>query len=260
MGYLVTDIGGCQMLNKNDFAILKKFGFDDQPVGVKYFVKQPDPIKRLNQDMTFCEMLRFSQKGNSFYADSRNHTCDAGLYVLGQKDLSEQFLNGEYGSGLGLYDSPRSASRLYQHVSKIGHGLVNYVAFSPIDEIAFDPDVLVILAKTSQAEIIFRAISYKTGEMWSSKYTSAIGCSWILAYPYLTGTMNYITTGLGFGMKRRKIFPERLHLISIPYDMISGLIQTLQEMPWIPEPYKPDGLDYVKKLRVRLGLDPPAAT
>jgi uncharacterized protein (DUF169 family) len=246
------------MVNKNDFAILKKFEFDDPPVGVKYFAKQPVTLEKLNQNMTFCEMLRYAQKGNSFYADSNNHTCDAGLYVLGQKNLSEQFLNGEYGSGLGVYDSPRSASRLYTHVPKIGQGIANYVAFSPIDGISFDPDVLVLLAKTSQAEIIFRAISYKTGEMWLSRYTSAIGCSWILAYPYLNGATNYITTGLGFGMKRRKIFPEGLQIISIPYDMLSSLIQTLHEMPWIPEPYKPEGLEYVKQLRIRLGLDPPA--
>jgi len=28
-------------------------------------------------------------------------------------------------------------------------------------------------------------------------------------------------------------------------------------MPWMPEPYKENGLEYVKQLRIRLGLDKP---
>jgi hypothetical protein len=113
------------------------------------------------------------------------------------------------------------------------------------------------MATTSQAEILLRAMSYKTGAMWLSKYTSAIGCSWVLAYPYLSGEMNYITTGLGFGMRRRKLFREGRQFISIPFDLLPSLLQTLQDMPWVPTPYQPGGLEYVKKLRIKLGLEPP---
>lgn len=245
------------VLNKKDFAILDKFGFDIPPVGVKFSPKRPDMVNRLNENMTLCEMLKKAQEGNAFYADAENHTCDAGLYVLGQTDVSEPYINGEYGTGLQVFDSPRSGSRLYQHIYKIGKGVVHYVAFSPLDKLTFDPDILIITANTSQAEILLRAKSYKTGEMWLSKYTSAIGCSWLLTYPYLSGEMNYITTGLGFGMRRRKLFPEGLQFISIPFDLLPSLLQTLQDMPWVPAPYKSDGLEYVKKLRIDLGLDPP---
>jgi uncharacterized protein (DUF169 family) len=244
-------------LAQKDFAILDKFGFDIQPVGVKFLTKQPDMVGRLNERMTLCEMLKKAMEGNAFYADADNHTCDAGLHVLGQTDLSEPYINGEYGTGLEVFDSPRSASRLYLHISTIDRGVVHYIAFSSLDKLTFEPDVLVVTANTSQAEILLRAMSYKTGEMWLSKYTSAIGCSWILVYPYLSGEMNYITTGLGFGMRRRKLFREGLKFISIPFDLLPSLLQTLQDMPWVPAPYKPDGLEYVKKLRIGLGLDPP---
>jgi uncharacterized protein (DUF169 family) len=84
-------------LTKKEMAILDKFGFDIQPVGVKYFIKRPDMVDRLDKDMTFCEMLSWAQKGNSFYADPENHTCEAGTYVLGQTDIQEPYINGEYG-------------------------------------------------------------------------------------------------------------------------------------------------------------------
>jgi hypothetical protein len=48
-----------------------------------------------------------------------------------------------------------------------------------------------------------------------------------------------------------------MNMISIPFDKIAPLMQTLKEMPWVPKPYEPDGLDYVKKLRIGLGLDKP---
>jgi uncharacterized protein (DUF169 family) len=242
-------------LVKTDFSILEKFNFEIPPVGVKFAVKPPAKIARIGENLTLCEMLRHAQKGNVFYAGAESHTCDAGLYILGQADLAEPYINGEFGAGLGVFDSPRSAGRLYLHVMTIGKGVVKYVVFSPLDKLTFDPDVLLILASTGQAEIILRASTYKTGDMWSSSYTSAIGCSWLITYPYLTGKLNYITTGLGFGMRRRKIFPEGMMFISVPFTILPSLLQTLRDMPWVPEPYKPGGVEYVSKLRKDLGLD-----
>jgi uncharacterized protein (DUF169 family) len=243
-------------LTNNDFSILEKLGLEIEPAGVKFLVSPPDGILALNQNMTLCEMLKHAQAGNCFYAGANHHTCDGGTYILGQGDVPEQFINGEFGAGLGVFSDTRAGSRLYSYVSKITRGNIKFVAFSPLSQISFDPDVLIIMAKTSQAEILLRASSYKTGKMWQSRYSAAMGCSWLFAYPYLSGEMNFISTGLGFGMRRRKLFPEGLHIISIPFDQIASLLQTLQEMPWVPRPYQPDGLEYVKQLRIKLGLDP----
>jgi uncharacterized protein (DUF169 family) len=241
-----------------NYSILDRFGFETIPVGVKFTVKRLEGISRITKKLTLCEMIKWSQEGNAFYAEIEDHTCDAGLYVLGQKDVAKPYTNGEYGTGLEVYDSPRSASRLYQHIYKIDRGAVNYVTFAPLDKLIFDPDVLIITANTSQTEIILRASSYRTGDMWLSKYTAALGCDWLLIYPYLSGELNYVTTGLGFGMRRRHIFPEGLHMISIPFDKIQPLLDTLSNMPWVPEPYKENGLEYVKNLRIKLGLEKPS--
>jgi uncharacterized protein (DUF169 family) len=244
-------------LTKKDLAILDKFDFDVQPVGVKFLVKQPDLVDRLDENMAFCEMLKRAQEGNVFYVDAENHTCEAGLYVLGQADAPEPYISGQFGAGLKIFEGPRTASRLYQYIPKIGEGVVNYVAFSPLNKLPFEPDVLILLTNTSQTEILLRAMSYRTGKMWSSKFSPAIGCAWIYIYPYLTGELNYAITGLGHGMRRRKLFPEGLQLVSIPFDLLSSLVQTLQEMPWVLPAYKPDGQEFVKRLLIELGLAPP---
>ena len=244
-------------LIKNDLAILDKFEFDVPPVGVKFLAKRPDMVQGLNENMALCEMLKRAQEGNVFCADKDNHTCDAGLYVLGQADAPEPYTSGEFGAGLKIFEEARSASRLYQYIPRIGKGVANYIAFSPLSKLPFDPDVLIILANTGQTEILLRAMSYRTGKMWLSKYSPAIGCAWIFIYPYLTGELNYTITGLGHGMRRRKLFPEGQQLVSIPFDLLPSMLQTLQDMPWVLPAYEPGGPEFVSRLLVKLGITPP---
>ena len=245
------------ILTKEYVAILDKFDFDVPPVGVKFLAKRPDLVERLDENMALCEMLKKAQEGNVFYADKENHTCDAGPYVLGQADAPEPFISGEFGAGLRIFEDARSASRLYHYIPRIGKGVVNYVAFSPLSKLPFDPDVLIILSKTSQTEILLRAMSYRTGKMWSSKCSAAIGCAWIFVYPYITGELNYIMTGLGHGMKRRKLFPEGQQLVSIPFDLLPSILQTLRDMPWVLPAFEPDGPEFVRRLIVKLRITPP---
>jgi uncharacterized protein (DUF169 family) len=245
------------MLTKEGLAVLDKFGFEVPPVGVKFLAKRPDKIERLAEKMAFCEMLKKAQQGHAFFAGVENHACEAGLYVLGQADSPEPFISGEFGAGLQIFEGPRSASRLYLHIPKIGRGVIHYVALSPLDKLPFDPDLLVLLASTEQTEILLRAMSYRTGEMWESKFTAAIGCAWTYIYPFLSGKLNYSITGLGHGMKRRKLFPEGRQVISIPFDLLPSILRTLQEMPWVLPAYKPDGMEFVGRLITKLGISPP---
>jgi uncharacterized protein (DUF169 family) len=242
------------ILKKEDYAILEEFKFDIEPVAVKYSTKPPKGIKKLTGTMALCEMLKKAQGGAVFYAGVKNHTCEAGPYVLGQREIEEPFVNGEFGSGLGVFKDTRAAARLYHYVPHLARGVVNYVALSPVSKLTFDPDVLIVLANIDQAEVIFRAMSYETGEMWSSSYSAAIGCSWLFIHPYVTGKINYVTTGLGFGMRRRKIFPAGMQIFAIPFDRLPSMLRILREMPWVPEPFKPNGTEYVQKLRSQLGL------
>lgn len=243
-------------LTRKDFAILDKFKFDVRPVGVKFLANRPEMVERLGENMALCEMLKKAQDGNAFFAGAENHACEAGLHVLGQADASEPYVSGAFGAGLKIFEEPRSASRLYLHIPKVGRGVVNYVAFSPLDKLPFEPDLLILLANTNQTEILLRAMSYRTGKIWSSTFSPAIGCAWIYIYPYLTGELNYAIAGLGHGMKRRKLFPEGRQIISIPFDLLSSMLQTLQDMPWVLPAYKPDGSEFVGRLLNKLGISP----
>jgi len=157
---------------------------------------------------------------------------------------------------LRIFEGPRAASRLYGYLPRIGKGVANFVAFSPLQNLSFDPDVLIILSETGQTEILLRAMSYKTGQMWTSQFSAAIGCAWLFAYPFTTGKLNYSITGLGHGMKRRKLFPEGKQLVAIPFDLLPSMLKTLQEMEWVLPAYQPDGMEFVGRLLTDLGIKP----
>jgi uncharacterized protein (DUF169 family) len=245
-------------LTKKDLSVLEKFAFDAPPVALKFSSRRPAAVEKLGEKMAFCEMLKKAQQGHAFFADAENHACEAGLYVLGLADSPAPFISGEFGAGLKIFEEPRSASRLYLHIPKLGKGIIHSVSFSPLDRLSFDPDLLIILANTEQTEILLRAMSYRTGEVWESKFTAAIGCAWTYVYPYLTGKLNYNVTGLGHGMRRRRLFPEGGQIVSIPFDLLPSILENLHEMPWVLPAYKPDGKEFVGQVLTELGIISPA--
>ena len=87
-------------LTKQDFAILDEFKFDMQPVGVKYLVKPLEGISRLDRKMALCEMLKRAQGGEVFCADAKNHTCEAGSYILGQSEIEPQLVDAKRQRGV----------------------------------------------------------------------------------------------------------------------------------------------------------------
>ncbi len=241
---------------KDDRMALDRFGFESPPVGVKFSRRRPNGVERLEGKAALCEMLAKAQQGTAFYADAKNHACGAGLYVLGQEEAPAPFISGEFGAGLKIFEAPRSAARLYHHLPRIEKKVADTIAFAPLDKLSFDPDLLVLLADTRQTEILLRAYSYRTGKPWVSRFSPAIGCAWTYAYPYLTGELNYSITGLGHGMRRRQLFPEGRQIISIPFDLLPGLLDTLRVMPWVLPAYEADGLEFVGRLLGELGIGP----
>jgi uncharacterized protein (DUF169 family) len=129
-----------------------------------------------------------------------------------------------------------------------------------LDQLTFDPDLLIVTANTAQAEILLRASSYSDGHMWNAKGSTCLACAWFYAYPYLKGELNYGVSGLGFSMKARQVLPDGLIIISIPSEMLSMMIENLQEMEWEPHWFKlgRDGfVEAVKDMETRISKDFP---
>ena len=222
---------------QTDLSIYSKFNFEKPPVGVKFLLNKPEGIEQLDKSLAFCEMIKEAQqRGTPFYFTKENEDC-VGKLPLGMEDMPPFAESGQIGPKFEIFQEPRANSRLYQYLPKFPKGTVNYVAFSTLDKLTFEPDLLILTATTSQAEIVLRAMSYSTGEIRETKATGVLGCAWLYVYPYQSGKVNYMITGLAFGMKAKEVFPEGWILISIPYHWIPIITQNLKEMKWVLPSY-----------------------
>ena len=231
-----------------DYSILDKFDFERKPVGVKFLSTKPEGMEKLDKILDFCEMLVEAQEGRAFYVTKDEFTC-IGPQLMGMKEDDPVFESGRVGPELEAFRDARANRRIYDYLPRLPKNVINYVAYAPLDKMTFEPDLLIILASASQAEIFIRAKSYTTGEPWSAKGTPVAGCSWLYLYPYLTGEMNLTVTGFGFGMRARRLFPEGRILMSIPWDKLPGILKNLKDMNWVPHSYTIGGAEHKKKVK-----------
>jgi uncharacterized protein (DUF169 family) len=218
---------------KIDLSIYNEFNFERPPVGVKFLFSQPEGIKRLDKKLGFCEMLKEAQQRDSaFYFDKENEDC-VGKMPLGMMDTLPVMESGQFGPKLDIYQDARANSRIYQYLPKFEEGTVNFVAYAPLKTLNFDPDLLILFATPRQAEIVLRAMSYSTGEIWEPKAMGVVSCSWLYVYPYKSGKVNYMITGMAYGLIARNVYPEGKVIISIPWNWIPTITDNLKEMKWV---------------------------
>jgi uncharacterized protein (DUF169 family) len=109
----------------------------------------------METNLSFCEMLAETQQTKTpfYFSKENNETC-VGKILLGMEDMAPYAESGEIGPRLEIFQEPRANYIFYQYVPKFNRGIVNYIAFSPRDTLLFEPDVLIITATPSQAEIV----------------------------------------------------------------------------------------------------------
>ena len=230
-----------------DLSIFNKFSFKNPPVGVEFLFFRPEGIEQLDKSLAACEMIKeVQQKGTPFYFTVENELC-FGKVPLGWEDMPPWGEGGQLGLKFEIFQEARANARIYQYLPKFPRNTVNYIALSTLNKLTFEPDLLILTATPSQAEIVLRAMAYSTGEIYESKHTGVLGCAWLYVYPYQSGKINYMVTGLTFGGKAHQVFPEGWILISIPYNWIPIITQNLKEMKWTLPSYTDGREKFLKR-------------
>ena len=219
---------------RDAFAVLDEFGFERPPVGVKFLYDPPEDVQRLDHKLPFCAMLPEAHKGAAFYAGVDDHECH-GTFGLGQTDIPPFFGSGAVVAAVKQVDQPRAGREVYRTLPRLEKGTVNYVAFAPLPEMTFDPDVMVFCATIQQAEILLRASTYTNGRRWTSTTSVVLGCAWLYVHPFISGEVNYLIMGIcAGGMLVFGILPEGVVMVSVPYQQLPTVIRNLETMPWDP--------------------------
>jgi uncharacterized protein (DUF169 family) len=227
-------------VKNTDLAIFGEFGFSRPPVGVKFLFDKPEGVERLDKQLRLCAMLPEAQMADSpFYVDKDNEGCGyAGSWVLGWGDIPRSCAAGGLATVDGTFQEARANRRLYDYLPRLEPGTINYLMFAPLSRLSFDPDLLLVMTDSdSQTEILLRAMSYSTGKPWVSRITGVMGCAWIYVYPYKTGEINYMNTGVFYGPKRYRHFPPDKQIVAIPFDWLPTVVRSLTDMTWVLPEY-----------------------
>ncbi|MDD5338010.1 MAG: DUF169 domain-containing protein [Dehalococcoidales bacterium] len=234
---------------KLDYKIFDGFKFKYKPVAVKFSLEKPQDSKEIKKQIALCECLKEAQTGQPFCLTKANIQC--GEQVVGFMDYPPIMYSGQLGPIFSMFKNAGANRRIYDYVPHLPLDSAPYISHASLDKMTFDPDLLIFIADTRQAEILLRAGSFSDGKMWNAKGSTCLACAWIYAHPYLSGEINYTVSGLGFSMKARRALPEGLIIISFPFDTISPLIDNLKEMEWEPYWFKLGREGFIKEVTKR---------
>ncbi|MCC8080004.1 MAG: DUF169 domain-containing protein [Oscillospiraceae bacterium] len=227
-------------LTKEMFA---KMEFEYAPVAVKFSFDKPENTEHTEKVMAFCSFVKEAQtSGKKFYVTAENDDC-VGKMVLGMVDMPTFESSGRAGYDFEVFRTPAANARLYYTNPRFNRGASNYCTFAPLSICDFDPDLIIVVADTRQADLLMRANSYISGDLWEGKDSHVMSCSWQFVYPYISGKVNHLVVGMHHGQKVRKPFPDGMQIISIPFQKIDEITTALSEMHWVPISMRPDDQD-----------------
>jgi uncharacterized protein (DUF169 family) len=228
-------------------------------VAVKFCRNRPEGYTQAEGADMLCAYLKKSQEENrAFYITADNEKC-MGKVVLGMTELETNHGSGQVGCALGAFRTAAANARLYYEATTLKRGVCNFVVFCPIAQCDFDPDLVVCVANTDRAQILLRASSYISGDLWESKCSYVMSCAWTYAYPYVSGKVNHLFTGMHLGMKLKGLYPEGLHIIVIPYQKLDEVVTALNEMEHVPLDFRTDPESKEKSRQIMAHMDTLAA-
>jgi uncharacterized protein (DUF169 family) len=218
---------------KTDLSIWEKLELEVPPVGCSFTFEKPEGIEPIGRPMGMCEWIKEAQQRDTgFYISKEDEDC-VGAFILGMVDMPPYAQSGQIGKLLEIFEDARCNTKMYDDLPTFPKGTVNHAVFAPLPALDFEPDLFIVLAEPTQAEIILRAMTYSTGEKYEPKSQTVMACAYLFAYPYFSGKVNFVMTGLSFGMRAREVFSPGKILISIPYNWLPTITHNMSVMKWV---------------------------
>lgn len=204
--------------------------FENEPVAIKWTVKEPKNIPNEEGKSRFCKKLQKAMNGEVFYSTLEEEECMGGARYSGLKDMKDYPANVQSGAFMvpkGLYKSIPAVQRSRENETYINPGIFNAITFAPLNKAEFEPDVIFMVCNAKQGMEILHANAYDSGEHGIGADAAPV-CSSMAASPYMAGKVTY---GFGDVASRQSmdISPEEI-MVSIPGSDLSRIVSNLEEM------------------------------
>lgn len=185
------EVEGYDMVSRE---LKEKLGLDKSPVAIKFVLREediPEGIKKIDENIRHCEMVRRAAQGETFYATSKEQMCKGGASAIGLMETPEKIKTGEFYQSLGRFSSLGSAKRTMESIPKIDP-MMKAIIYAPLEDIKFDPDVIVVISNPAQAMKLAQAMVYTRGGRVEASFSGIQSvCADAVAGPFINNTANF---------------------------------------------------------------------
>ncbi len=188
------EVEGYDMISRE---LKERLGLDKSPVAIKFVLREediPEGIKKIDENIRHCEMVQKAAQGETFYATAEEQMCKGGSSAIGLIETPEKIKTGEFYQNLGRFSSLGSAKRTMESIPKIDP-MMKAIIYAPLEEVKFDPDVIVVIGNPAQALKLAQAMIYTRGGRVEASFSGIQSiCADAVAGPFINNTAN-ITLG-----------------------------------------------------------------
>lgn len=203
---------------------------ENEPVAIKWSVKEPKNIGKEEGKSRFCSKLEKAMNGEIFYSTLDEEECMGGARYSGLKDMGEYPANVQSGAFMvprGLYKNIPAVQRSRENETYINPGIFHAIIFAPLNKAKFEPDVIFMVSNAKQGMEILHANAYDSGTHGIGADAAPI-CSSMAATPYMAGRVTY---GFGDVASRQNMdINQEDIMVSIPGSEFSRIVSNLEEM------------------------------
>ena len=188
------EVEGYDMVSRE---LKERLGLSKSPVAIKFILREEDieeEIEKIKENIRHCEMVQKAAQGETFYATAEEQMCKGGASAIGLMETPEKIKTGEFYQSLGRFSSLGSAKRTMESIPKIDP-MMKAIIYAPLEDIKFDPDVIVVICNPAQALKLAQAMVYTRGGRVEASFSGIQSvCADAVAGPFVNNTAN-ITLG-----------------------------------------------------------------
>lgn len=209
-----------------DKELNRILGLDRPAVAIKFLTEEKNlESYDTSKQYTFCQFIMKAREGQKLMATGDNIACANGASALGFKLVPEKIINGDFLASLGTF-TKEGARKTMQAMPRFELNRYSAIALSPLSNVDFDPDIIVLESKPEHIMWLTLAGIYHEGGRLSYSSSIANGtCVDVTVIPHLTQNIN-ISLGC-YGCRNATDIRDEHMLVGFPGSYLERLVNSL---------------------------------
>jgi len=219
-------------MDAKEAAIVMKeiLGLTYEPIAVKFLTEktQMDGFE-MPSERRYCQVLMGAREGNKLLLTGDNISCPAAAWALGFKEPPSKLSSGEMPAGMGIFGSAKAAKYTLDTMPRLEMGKYRMVACSPLGQVPFVPDVVVLESAVEHLMWVALANVFETGGRL--EFSTAILQATCVDGTIIPFLAQKIHASLGcYGCREATDLEESECVLGFPIKDLNSIVSSLQNL------------------------------